>query len=465
MSHAADVQSFQAASGSWVQTPGDADYDRLRSLWNGAIDRRPAAIAHCETPGQVADAIRFARRSGLQIAVRGGGHSYAGHSACDGGLMIHLGAMNRVTVDPAARRVRCGGGATWADVDAATQLHGLAAPGGFVSHTGVGGLTLGGGSGWLTKVAGLSCDNLVGAELVTADSRVVQVSAQHTPELLWALRGGGGNFGVVTSFEFTLHPVDPLVHLGLFFFGLERGVQALRFAREYIESLPGNATGFLAVGLSAPPAPFVPREHHFKPGHALLVAGFGTAEQHATAVAPIRDAVTPLFEFVTPLPYVALQQLFDESAVWGLQAYQKSLYLDELSDPVIGILDHYLPQRASPLSFCPTFPMTGAYRSVSDADTAFGGSRNARYVINIEALSQERAGYEADRAWVRRLWEALLPHASGAGGYVNFMADTDTERVRASYGDAKYRRLARVKAEYDPDNVFRLNANIEPAAG
>jgi FAD/FMN-containing dehydrogenase len=464
MTHAADIQSFKAAFGSRVQTPGDADYDRLRSLWNGAIDRRPAVIAHCETSGQVADAIRFGRRHGLQIAVRGGGHSYAGHSACDGGLMIHLGATNRVAVDPAARRVRCGGGATWAEVDAATQQHGLAAPGGFVSHTGVGGLTLGGGIGWLTKMAGLSCDNLVGAELVTADSRVVQVSAQHTPELLWALRGGGGNFGVVTSFEFTLHPVGPLVHLGLFFFGLDRGAQALRFAREYIETLPGNATGFLAIGLSAPPAPFVPQEHHFKPGHALLVAGFGTGEQHAAAVAPIRDAVTPLFEFVTPLPYVALQQLFDESAVWGLQAYQKSLYLDELSDPVIGILDQHLPQRASPLSFCPTFAMNGAYRSVGDDGTAFGGSRNARYVINIEALSPERAGFEADRAWVRRLWEALLPHASGDGGYVNFMADTDAERVRASYGDAKYRRLARIKAEYDPDNVFRLNANIEPAA-
>ena len=465
MTHAADIQSFQAAFGSRLHVPGDADYDRGRSLWNGAIDRRPAAIAHCETAGQVADAIRFARGSGLQIAVRGGGHSYAGHSSCDGGLMIHLGAMNSVIVDPAARRVRCGGGATWADVDAATQRHALAVPGGFVSHTGVGGLTLGGGIGWLTKMAGLSCDNLVGAELVTADSRVVQVSAQHTPELLWALRGGGGNFGVVTSLEFALHPVGPLVHLGLFFFGLERGVEALRFARGYIESLPHNASGFLAIGLSAPPAPFVPQEHHLKPGHALLVAGFGTAEQHAAAVAPIRDAVTPLFEFVTPMPYANLQRLFDESAAWGLQAYQKSLYLDELSDPVISILDRYLPQRASPLSFCPTFPMNGAYRRVGDADTAFGGSRSSRYVINIEALSPERAAYEADRTWVRGLWEALLPHAGGAGGYVNFMADADAARVRASYGDAKYRRLARVKAEYDPQNVFRLNANIEPAPG
>jgi hypothetical protein len=251
----------------------------------------------------------------------------------------------------------------------------------------------------------------------------------------------------------------------LFFFGLDQGAQALRFARDYIEVLSDDATAFLAIGLSAPPAPFVPEQHRLKPGHALLVAGFGSAAQHAAALAPIRQALTPLFEFVTPLPYVALQQLFNDSAIWGLLAYQKALYLDELSDEAIDVIARHLPRRTSPMSFCPTFPMNGAFRRIGDAESAFGGRRDVRYVVNIEALSADRAAYEADRAWARTLWDALRPHANGAGGYLNFLADTDAERVRASYGDAKYRRLARVKAEYDPDNVFRLNANIEPAAG
>src|SRR5664279_3030949 len=220
-----DVESFRSAVGAPVLTRGDPGYDDARAVWNGAIDRRPAAIACCSTTVQVAEAIRFARASGLEIAVRGGGHSYAGNSVCEGGLMIHLGAMKGVVVDPVARRAVCGGGATWADVDAATQQHALATPGGFISHTGIAGLTLGGGIGWLTKMAGLSCDNLVAAEMVTADARIVRATKDDNPELLWALRGGGGNFGVVTSFEFALHPVGPLVSLGLFFFGLDNGTQ------------------------------------------------------------------------------------------------------------------------------------------------------------------------------------------------------------------------------------------------
>ena len=238
----ADIEAFKAGFSGQALTLDHPDYDRSRAVWNGAIDRKPAVIACCTTAEQVADAIRFARGSGLEIAVRGGGHNYAGHAVCDGGLMIHLGAMNGVAVDPAARRAVCGGGATWADVDAATQQHGLATPGGFISHTGIAGLTLGGGIGWLTKKAGLSCDNLVAAEMVTADSRIVRASKDENPDLFWALRGGGGNFGVVTSFEFALHPVGPLVNLGLFFFGLENGPEALRFARDFIKTLPPEAT-------------------------------------------------------------------------------------------------------------------------------------------------------------------------------------------------------------------------------
>ena len=465
MAHHADpgIEAFRAAFSGQALTPGHPDYDGSRALWNGAIDRKPAVIARCTTAEQVADAIRFARASGLEIAVRGGGHSYAGNSSCDGGLMIHLGAMNSVVVDAAARRAVCGGGATWADVDAATQQHGLATPGGFISHTGIAGLTLGGGIGWLTQKAGLSCDNLVAAQVVTADSRIVRASKHDNPELFWALRGGGGNFGVVTSFEFALHPVGPMVNLGLFFFGLDNGPQALRFARDYIKTLPAEATAFLAIGMSAPPEPFVPEQYRGLPGHALLVVGYGSPEEHQAVVAPIRKAVTPLFELVTPIPFVALQQMFNSSVLWGTLGYEKALYLDELSDAAIAVIGEHVPKKSSPLSFCPTFTLSGAYRTPADADTAFGGSRSAGYVFNIEGAALTRELYEADRTWTRNFWDAMRPHATGSGGYVNFMVEADDDRVRASYGEAKYQRLARIKAEYDPDNVFHLNANIKPA--
>jgi FAD/FMN-containing dehydrogenase len=457
------IEAFRTSFGGRVLTPRDPEYDRSRSVWNGTIDRRPALIACCSTAEEVADAIRFAREHGLQLAIRGGGHSYAGHSVCDGGLMLHLGAMNGVLVDSSARRAVCGGGATWADVDAATQAHGLAVPGGFISHTGIAGLTLGGGIGWLTKLAGLSCDNLVSAEVVTADSRIVRASAAENPDLFWALRGGGGNFGVVTSFEFALHPVGPLVNLGLFFFGLDQGAKALQFAREFVKTLPANASGFLATGLSAPPAPFVPEQHRFVPGHALLVAGFGSAEEHRAVVKPVREALTPLFELVTPIPYVALQQMFNGSAAWGTLGYEKALYLDELSDAAIAVIGEHVPKKKSPLSFCPTFLLSGAYGTSAEGDTAFGGSRTARYVFNIQAAAADRDIYEADRAWVRAFWEAMRPVAKGSGGYVNFMVEADADRVRASYGEAKYQRLALVKAKYDPDNIFNRNVNIKPA--
>ncbi|MEJ8826150.1 FAD-binding oxidoreductase [Variovorax humicola] len=457
------IDAFRAGFSGQALTAGHAEYDKSRSLWNGAIDRKPLLIAHCNSAAQVAEAIRFGRAEGLQIAVRGGGHNYAGNSCCDDGLMIHLGTMNSVVVDPVKRRAVCGGGATWGDLDAATQAHGLATPGGFISHTGIGGLTLGGGIGWLSKMAGLSCDNLVAAEVVTADSQILRACADENPDLFWALRGGGGNFGVVTSFEFALHPVGPMLNLGLFFYGLETGSEALKFSRDFIKTLPPDVNGFLAIGLSAPPAPFVPSAYHFRPGHGLLVVGFGSAEAHQAVAAQVRGAMTPLFEFVTPIPYVALQQMFNESATWGSLGYEKALYLDELTDAAIAVIGEHVPKKTSPLSFCPTFTLTGAYRTPADGDTAFGGSRGARYIFNIEAATADRETYEADRTWVRNFWDAMRPHATGSGGYVNFMVDADEDRVRASYGDAKYRRLAAIKARYDPDNIFRLNVNIKPA--
>ena len=461
----AAIDTFCASFKGEALTPGDPGYDQARAIWNGAIDRKPAIIARCADAAQVAEAIRFARSRQLEIAVRGGGHNYAGHAVCDGGMMIHLGPMTKVAVDPTARRVACGGGSTWADVDAATQQHGLAAAGGFISHTGVGGLTLGGGIGWMTKPAGLTCDNLLSAEVVTADGRIVHASRDKNADLFWALRGGGGNFGVVTTFEFALHPIGPMVQLGLLFVGIENGAAALRFARGYIEALPEAATGFLAIALSAPPEPFVPAEHHFKLGHAILVIGFGSPEDHAKLVAPLRAAVKPLFELVTPIPFVALQQMFNKSAEWRTFGYEKALYLDDLSDAAIAVIQEHAPKKSSPVSFVATFPLFGRYGAVGEADTAFGGSRKAKYVFNIvgHALPNMPQLYEPDRAWVRAFWEAMRPHASGGGSYVNFIADVDDPRIRTSYGEEKYARLAAVKRAWDPDNVFHLNANIKPA--
>jgi len=336
-------------------------------------------------------------------------------------------------------------------------------PGGFVSHTGVAGLTLGGGFGWLNRKAGLSSDNLVAAEVVTADGSVRRASASENPDLLWALRGGGGNFGVVTSFEFDLHPVGPLVHLGLFFYPPEQGADLFRFARDFIPALPDECGVFLA-GLSAPPATFVPEQHHLAPMYAVAVVGLGTEQAHADLVAPLRAALPPLFELVTPMPYVALQQMFNDSAPWGTLAYEKAVYLNELSDEAIEVIVRHQPLKASPLSFLPIFALGGAFSRADDDATAFGGSRDIRYIVNISAACPTPELLEHDRAWVRAFWADLAPHASSVGGYVNFMSEYEENRVRAAYGPHKYQRLSQLKARYDPDNVFHLNANIPPAA-
>ncbi|MGQ0717951.1 MAG: FAD-binding oxidoreductase [Pseudonocardiales bacterium] len=444
--------------------PGDADYHSARLIWNGDIDRHPAVIARCRTQQDVATAVAFAQREGLEIAVRGGGHGYSGLAVCEGGLMIDLSGMRDVVVDPEGRRAAVGGGASLADLDAATQAHGLAVTGGVVSHTGVAGLTLGGGMGWLTRKLGLAIDNLAAAEVVLADGRWLRASADSHPDLFWALRGGGGNFGVVTSFEFRLHPVGPEVHFALLFWSLDQGHDALRTAREAIPALPENTAPLFCVALNAPPAPFVPEQHHFAPGYALLLVGFGSAEDHAQAVAPIRAACPPLFEFITPISYTALQQMFDDSAFpWGIRAYSKALYLDELSDEAINVLVDQATDKTSPMSFMPIFRLDGAFTQIGEQDTAFGGTRTPQYAVNIEAISPEPAALAADRNWARSVWDALRPFAASPGGYINWLAEQDDDRVRATYGPTKYDRLALIKTQYDPGNIFHRNANITPA--
>ncbi|MFI5042686.1 MAG: FAD-binding oxidoreductase, partial [Acidimicrobiales bacterium] len=322
--------------------------------------------------------------------------------------------------------------------------------------------TLGGGMGWLTRLGGLSSDNLVAAEVVTADGNIVRASADERPDLFWAIRGGGGNFGIVTSFEFRLHKVGPIVQLALSFWDLDHGPDAFRAARDQLGGAADDLAIFLAA-LNAPPAPFVPDQHQGAPGYAVLVVGHGSTEAHAAAVTALRQAAPPLFAFDTPIPYTALQQMFDESAPWGIRGYEKAVYLDELSDAAIEVIARHVPRKASPMSFMPVFVLGGEYARHAEDDSAFGGQRTTGYVLNIAAIAPTPELLEADRGWVRAFWADLVPHASGVGSYVNFMSEYEQDRIRASYGPKKYDRLSHLKAEYDPDNVFHINANIRPA--
>ena len=457
------ISGLRAVMEGPVIVPGDSGFDEGRRVWNAGIDRRPSVIARCASAADVVAAIGLARENQLEVSVRGGAHSVAGMAVCDDGLMVDLSLLNTVTVDPEARRARVGGGALLADMDAATLAHGLAVPAGLVSHTGVGGLTLGGGMGWLTRKFGLSIDNLVSAEVVTADGRVLRAAADENPDLFWAVRGGGGNFGVVTSFDFALHELDPMVQFGLFFWSLDQGAEALRLAREITTAMPDDINAVVA-GLNAPPAPFVPQQHHFAPGYALLLTGFGSAPEHAQLTTQIRESLPPLFDLVMSMPYVELQKILDEGYAWGSYAYEKGTYLQNLSDPVIEVITEHVRRKNSPMSALIFYLLDGAYSRAGDEETAFGGGRSPRYGTFLFGFAPDTDLLAADRAWVRGFWEALRPHAIGSGdGYINSMSDDQDDRIRASYGTAKYERLAKIKGEYDPDNMFHLNANIRPA--
>jgi FAD/FMN-containing dehydrogenase len=445
-----------------VFAPKDEGYDEARRLWNAEHVREPALIAQVHSAEDVQAAVRYAVAEGLEVAVRGGGHSMAGLSSVDGGLMIDLSRLNQVTVDPDARRARVGGGALLRDLDGATQEHGLAVPAGIVSHTGVGGLTLGGGMGLLTRMYGLSIDNLESVQLVTADGSILRAAEDENADLFWAVRGGGGNFGVITEFEFRLYQVGPIVQYGIAFWGQEQGAELLRAARDVIPALPREVNVVIAC-LNAPPAPFVPAEHHFKLGYALVVVGFGSPEQHAEAMAQLRGLVPPLFEFATPMPYTAVQQLLDEPNAWGAYHYEKGTYLEALTDAAIDVITEQVPHKTSPMSATMFYHLDQGYLEAADDATAFGGQRSERYAMFVIATTPALETLEPERAWARSFWSAMQPHAISIGSYVNGMAEPDADRIRASYGD-KYDRLLELKRKYDPDNVFRRNQNINPAA-
>ena len=440
----------------------DEQYDDSRRVWNGNIDRRPLAVARCLDEADVQTAVRLATEHGLEVAVRGGAHSMSGTSVVDDGIVIDLGRMNQVRVDPQARRALVAGGALLADVDSATQAHGLAVPAGLVSHTGVGGLTVGGGMGWLTSVGGLTIDNLLSARVVTADGDIRVVSASENADLFWAIRGGGGNFGVVTEFEFALHEVGPIVHFGMLFWSLDQGPAALRHARVVIDTLPEDVNVMIAA-LNAPPAPFVPAHHQLQPGYAALVVGTGSAQSHAEVFDALHG-VPALFDFTTPMPYVELQKMLDEANAWGFHCYDKGCYVERLSDEVVDVLTAHFPEKSSPLSLVLFYRLDGAFSDVEEQATAFSGGRSPRFAVFVIGVCPAPEMWAAEREWVRSVADALRPLSVEDGVYVNGMTDFDAlSPVQGAYGPEKYARLVDIKTKYDPHNVFRRNANIAPA--
>jgi FAD/FMN-containing dehydrogenase len=458
----APISDLRSALHGELVEAGDATYDDARRVWNAAIDRRPLAVAMCADESDVQAAVRFAAAHGVEVAVRCGAHSMSGSCVVDDGLVIDLSQMNAVSVDPDARRVKVGGGALLGALDAATQEHGLAVPVGLVSHTGIGGLTLGGGMGWLSRKYGLAIDNLVSARAVTAEGDLLTASETENPDLFWALRGGGGNFAIVTEFEFTLHEAGPMVHFGFLFWGLDQGVAALRHARSVIDSLPPDVN-VIVGGLNAPPAPFVAEEHQLQPGYAMIVIGFGSPEQHAAVLEEARSAVPPLVDFASPMPYVELQKMLDEANAWGFHCYDKGCYVEELSDGVIDALVEHFPQKTSPLSIALFYRLDGAYSAVPENATAFSGGRSPRFGVFIIGVCPAPNMLPTERNWVRSLAEALRTYAARDGSYVNGSSEFDElDPVQAAYGAAKFARLVELKSKYDPTDLLHGNARVAP---
>ena len=457
----ATIDELRGRIAGRVLSPETDGYDEVRRIWNGAIDRRPAVITRCTTAADVAAAIRFARQHGLVIAVRGGGHSIPGLSVCDDGMMIDLQPMKAIEVDAEARLATAGPGVIWAELDRATQEYGLAVTGGEVSDTGIAGLTLGGGFGWLKRTCGLACDNLVEAEVVTADGRVVRANEDEHPDLFWALRGGGGNFGIVTRFTYRLHPVGPMLYGGAVVHPGERAGDVLRFMRELSQEVPDEVSLMVAL-VTAPPSPEFPTSLQGQPIAVLGACHVGDLTAGEQALRPVREFGPPAVDLLGPIPYVALQQLIDAATPRGLQYYVKSEWLAALPDVVVdGLVDHHA-SRTSPLHQILVHQMGGAVARVPQEKTAFA-YRDAAFVLTVAGVwASPEESRHSHVAWTRSAWEASRP-ASMGGAYVNHLdADEGQDRVRDAYGPIIYQRLVDVKTTWDPDNVFRLNHNIQP---
>ena len=460
----AQLEEMLMAFRGAVLRPGDPGYDEARVIYNGDFDRKPGLIIRCSGTADVIDAVNFARERDLVVAVRGGGHNVAGNSVCDDGLMIDLSPMRGVHVDRKAKTVRVQGGATWGDVDRETQAFGLAAPGGVVSHTGVAGLTLNGGIGWIRNKCGLSCDNLIAAEVVTANGELVTASEKENKELLWGLRGGGGNFGVVTSFEFKLHAVGPIVAAAFPMYPIETAPQVLRKWRDFVATMPDEITS-AAIMWTMPVDPHLPPGVQ---GRAVIITGgvyAGDPNEGEQALQPLREFGEPLGEITGQLPYRMVQAAFDPffPNTGAVHSYWKSVYANELTDDLIDILADLGKNRSSSYSLINVPHFGGAVRRVKPADTAFW-TRDASFMLSIDGNWTDPSEREQHVAWVRQAWDRLQPHSTGAV-YLNFMGEETQDSdalVRSAFGD-NYERLVELKGKYDPTNLFRMNQNIKPS--
>ncbi len=453
------VEGLRAALRGDIVQPGDEAYDEARKVYNGMIDRRPRLIARCADAADVIAAVNFARENDLLLAVRGGGHNGAGSAVVDEGLVVDLSAMRGVRVDPKAKTVRVEGGCIWKEVDHATHAFGLAVPTGFNSTTGVGGLTLGGGHGYLTRKYGLTIDNLISADVVLADGNFVVASEEENEDLFWALRGGGGNFGVVTSFLFRAHPVHTVV-AGPTLWHLDRAAEAMRWYDDFTAQASEDMYGFFAF-LKVPPGPPFPEDLHLKTMCGVVWCYTGPPEEADEAFRPVREFGPPALDLVGPMPLPALNSMFDPLLPPGLQWYWKHDFMDELSDEAIAAHVEHGSEIPTPLSTMHLYPIDGSAHRVGKDGTAFS-YRGARWSQVVAGIDPDPANKETITEWARDYWEALHPHSAG-GAYVNMMMEEGQNRVEASYRD-NYERLAEIKSKYDPHNLFRVNQNIRPTA-
>jgi hypothetical protein len=453
------IADLAAGFGGEVISPADAAYDEHRAVWNGSIDRRPALIARCAGVADVIAAVKLARGTGLSVAVRGGGHSFPGLSTCDDGLVIDLSLMRGVRVDPIARTAWAQGGALLGDLDRETQAFGLAVPAGIVTHTGLAGLTLGGGIGWLTRKFGLTIDQLRSVDLVTAEGEFVRASDRENVDLFWGVRGGGGNFGIVTNFEFQLNPVGPMVLAGPIFWPMRDSPKVMRFYREWIKHVPDDLTT-IVIHRKAPALPAIPPDLHGAPVVAVACCYAGPIDDGEKVVRPLKELGTPMLDLCVPKPFLAHQSMFDPSFKRGWSYYFRSCDVATLNDEVIDAGVRAGDQIQSPLTSFAIFHLGGAMSRIDDDATAFNG-RASGHTINIPGVAVNPEDFDVERDWVRKLWAELEPHNVGA--YVNFLMDEGEERVRRSYGPEKFVKLQALKRKYDPANFFRLNQNISPS--